>query len=285
VSERPLTYVVITPARNEAENLRRLAHCLAAQTVRPRAWIVVDNGSTDETPYLVRSLAWEQPWTSLVEIPSADPHAPAAASWRAFHAGLVAVDGLPDVIVKLDAAVSFERNYFARLLTAFAADPRLGIASGVCYEREHGSWEPSHATDSSVCHAARAYRRLCLQDVLPLDGWGADELKAQVHAWRTGVVDGLGFYHHTTPARRWVSEGRACHALGYRVSYLLLRAAFHARRDPRALRMIWGYASAAARREPRVGAAERAVLRERQRLRTAPARLREARGRRTAAVR
>src|SRR5919197_3860198 len=116
MSERPLTYVVITPARNEAENLRRLAHCLAAQTVRPRGWIVVDDGSSDETPYLVRSLAWEQPWISLVELPSSDPHAPAASPWRAFQAGLVAVDGVPDVIVKLDGDVSFERDHFERLL-------------------------------------------------------------------------------------------------------------------------------------------------------------------------
>ena len=32
------SYAVVTPARNEAENLRRLAECLVAQSVPPSAW-------------------------------------------------------------------------------------------------------------------------------------------------------------------------------------------------------------------------------------------------------
>ena len=48
---------------------------------------------------------------------------------RAFHAGLEALAGEADVVANLDADVSFEPDFFARLLAAFAGDPRLGIAS------------------------------------------------------------------------------------------------------------------------------------------------------------
>jgi hypothetical protein len=67
--------------------------------------------------------------------------------------------------------------------------------------------------------------------------------------------------------------------MGYRPSYLLLRSLFRARRDPTALAMIWGYASAALRREPRYrNDCVRAYLRDQQRLRRVAMRAREARG-------
>ncbi len=45
-----LSYALVTPTRNEARDLPRLAGCLHAQTVAPRAWVIVDTGSDDDTP-------------------------------------------------------------------------------------------------------------------------------------------------------------------------------------------------------------------------------------------
>jgi hypothetical protein len=69
--------------------------------------------------------------------------------------------------------------------------------------------------------------------------------------------------------------------MGYRPGYLVVRTLFRARRDPAALAMLWGYAAAAVRREPRLAdPAARAELRRRQSLRSLPLRAREALGRR-----
>jgi glycosyltransferase involved in cell wall biosynthesis len=292
VSGDRLSYAAITPARDEVDGIGRLAPCLVDQTQRPVAWIVVDNGSTDGTGAAARSLAREFPWISVIDAPASGRAEPGAPVVRAFHAGLDALESLPDVVVKLDADVSVDGDYFERLVGAFARDASLGIASGVCYEREPESreWRPTHTTASAVRGATRAYRRQCLEQILPLEegmGWdGTDELKAQARGWRTGQIGDLAFYHHRRVGerdggrhRRWVAQGRGSRAMGYRFSYLALRAAFHARRDPAALAMLYGYLEAAARRAPRVDPQARAFLRERQRLRNAPARLREALGR------
>jgi len=44
-----LSYAIVTPARNEAANLTRLGACPTEQSQLPDKWVIVDNGSTDET--------------------------------------------------------------------------------------------------------------------------------------------------------------------------------------------------------------------------------------------
>ena len=146
-------------------------------------------------------------------------------------------------------------------------------------------------TRGHVRGAARAYRRECLDQVLPLEervGWdGIDELKAAVLGWTTRTLPGLSFYHHRrlgardgAPGARWRAQGQASYYMGYRFLYLALRSLHHARRDPSAVAMISSYLSAALRREPRYGdPAVRAYLRRRQSLRFLGVRALEALGR------
>ena len=47
-----LGYAVVTPARNEAAHLRRLADSLTGQALKPDAWVIVDDRSTDGTEAL-----------------------------------------------------------------------------------------------------------------------------------------------------------------------------------------------------------------------------------------
>jgi poly-beta-1,6-N-acetyl-D-glucosamine synthase len=285
-----LEYAVVTPARNEAENLRRLAASLAAQTAAPSWWVIVDNGSTDDTPELARSLAAELAWVRLAEAPAAGGTERGAPITRAFEAGVDVLDADPDVIVKVDADISFDPDHFARLLAEFAADPRLGIASGGALELDAGAWRPRYNTGASVWGAARAYRRACLAAVRPLEasmGWdGIDELKAQLGGWTTRTVPGLTFRHHRgegardgSPWKPWIARGRASHYMGYRGWYLALRALHHARKEPRAIGMLWGYATAVAGRRPVCQDAQvRSHLRQNQRIRHLATRRREAIG-------
>jgi glycosyltransferase involved in cell wall biosynthesis len=292
MAEPQLTYALVTPARNEAAALPRLAAALDGQTVEPLAWVVVDNGSDDATLEVARALAAARPWMRVLEEPGEQVPTRGGPVARAFMAGIAAVEGEPDVIVKVDADISFEPGYFEQLLAAFAADESLGIAGGTCWEEEGGEWVERHVTGDRVRGASRAYRRACLEQVLPLEqraGWdGIDELKAAARGWQTRSIRSLRFYHHRTTSardasrrRRLIETGRSNWYAGYRPSYLVLRALFKARREPVAVVMIWGYLSAALRREPRCADVEaRAYIRRQQSMRRLPLRAREALGRR-----
>jgi glycosyltransferase involved in cell wall biosynthesis len=290
---RALRYAAVTPTRNEADNLPRLGESLERQTLRPTAWVVVDNGSTDDTLAVAEALAARHAWVRVVSVPGAVGTVRGGPVIRAFNAGLGTLGELPDVVVKLDADVSFEPDHFERLLGEFAADPALGIASGSCWELENGAWKERFTTRAAPRGAVRAYRRECLEAVSPLEermGWdGIDELKANLRGWSTRVLPGVAFRHHRRVGERdasrraaWEAEGELAHFMGYRPGYLLVRACFRALREPSALAMVWAYAGAALRRERRCDDdAARAHLREQQRLRRLPLRAREALGRRT----
>jgi glycosyltransferase involved in cell wall biosynthesis len=286
------SYAAITPVRDEEENLERLAACMVAQTLLPASWLIVDNGSTDGTVALAEALAQDHDWIRLAHAEAADRARPGAPIVRAFKAGLEQLDEQPDVIVKLDADVSMGEDYFERILQAFSADPRLGIAGGACLELEDGEWTETYVTGDHVRGASRCYRRECLEAVSPLEervGWdGIDELKAAVLGWHTRLLRDVPFRHHRRVGERdggstarWKRQGQGAYFMGYRFSYLLLRTAHHARRNPSALAMVLGYTSAAARREPRCADdAVTSYLREQQRLTRLRSRMREAKGQR-----
>lgn len=284
------SYCAITPVRNEVRNLERLAAAMEAQSLLPSVWVIVDDGSDDGTVDLARALAQRRAWIRVTTVPGELKATRGAPIVRAFQAGLASVDEMPAVIVKLDADVSFERDYFDELVRRFEEDPTLGIASGLCYEWDRGEWRPRFATRSQVRGATRAYRRECLEAVSPLEermGWDSiDQLSALAQGWRTATFPDLAFRHYRFPGQRdgalrgWKAQGEVAHYLGYRPSYLVVRTIFRAVTDPAAGMMAVGYASAALRRSRRHPDAElRQLLRRQQSLSQLRDRVREALGR------
>lgn len=284
-------YAVITPARNEADNLPRLALSLIHQSERPIRWVIVDNGSTDETPSIVRELAREHDWICLVQIPGAVTPTRGAPAVRAFQAGLGSLDVEAGFVANHDADITVAPGYYAALLDAFADDPRLGIAGGTCYEPEAGGWSQRHVTGTTVWGGSRLYRRECLDDVQPLEerlGWdGMAEAKANAAGWSTRILPDVPFLHHRPEGQRdgsWgsrVAQGRSARYMGYRPWYLVLRALRHSIRNPTGLGLIWGYSSSAVRREPITeDVAMREYIRRQQSIGDLPKRLRETLGRR-----
>jgi poly-beta-1,6-N-acetyl-D-glucosamine synthase len=279
-----LSYAVVTPARNERSNLDRLAAALIGQSLRPAEWVVVDDGSDDGTPEAVEALAAEHSWIRLLR--HGDRGGSLSEGRRegrdliAFRAGISALRRPAEVVVKLDADTSFDPDYFAGLIGRFEEDPMLGIASGACWELEDGRWVRRKVALTHPRGASRAYRWSLVDDAMALEptmGWdGVDEIKAQLRGYRTRTFVDLAFLHHRPVGdregrlRAGSALGRQAWYMGYRPTYLLLRALYRAKENPASAAMVWGYASSAASRAPQCpdGQVVRRV-REGQRLRVA----------------
>ena len=123
-----MKYVLITPAHNEAAFIEKTLASMMAQTVVPLRWVIVDDGSADQTAEIVERYAVRCPRIDLVHLPQR-AHRSFAGKVRAFNTGLKRVRTLQfEVIGNLDADVSFHPDYLEFLLEKFSKDPRLGVA-------------------------------------------------------------------------------------------------------------------------------------------------------------
>src|SRR5256885_513824 len=64
-----LSYVLITPARNEAALIGGTIRSIINQSVRPFRWIIVSDGSTDGTDEIVRRYVTEHPRLGVAGTP------------------------------------------------------------------------------------------------------------------------------------------------------------------------------------------------------------------------
>ena len=137
--------------------------------------------------------------------------------------------------------------------------------------------------------AKQCIRPTCEVGLFPLDddlGWdGLDHVRASLGGWRTAVLQATTFHHHRREGQRegrwryWAGEGQASYRMGYRPSYLLARMAYRAAFEPAALMLVYGYASSMLRRESLLASTDvRRSIRDAQRLRELPNRIREAIG-------
>jgi biofilm PGA synthesis N-glycosyltransferase PgaC len=283
--------LLITPARNEAAHILRTARAVEAQTRPPDLWLVVDDGSDDATPDLLRRLAAEIPFLRVLTTPrgrtKAGPDRLAlAAEARAFNWALqqVELDGFTH-IGKLDGDIELPPDYFARLLERFDADPELGIAGGMLLEPDGGAWKRERVPEYHVRGALKLYTSACFEAIGGIEerlGWDTiDETYARLRGFRTRSFGDLVARHHRPEAtadgalRGRARHGQCAYILHYGLPWVVLRSVKEAAYKPVGLTgaaFLYGYLRSAARREPRVDdeAFRRFVRRElRERLRPA----------------
>lgn len=158
--------LVISPVRDEAAFLQQTIDSMVAQTVRPAIWMIVDDGSTDETPAIVERAAKENPWIRLHRRKDRGVRHVGGGVVEAFDEGLRNFDLDDfDYVCKLDGDLKFGPRYFERLFDKFEADPKLGTASGKCFDVAPGGWVPLRTSDEFSLGACKTYRVKCFREI------------------------------------------------------------------------------------------------------------------------
>ncbi len=195
-------YVLITPARDEGEYIRRLLMSVAAQRLPPYRWIIVNDGSRDNTSALVREFAGECPYIVLLESGQDSTRCFGSKS-AAFRVGYNHVRDEPfDYVGNLDADVTFEPDFYEELVRRMAENHKLGISGGVIYDKDRMKYV---RTISSLNHAPGAvqfFRRECYEAIggygkVTVGGVDAiAELTAMMLGWEVQSFPDLPVLHH-----------------------------------------------------------------------------------------
>lgn len=195
------SYVLITPARNEADFIELTINSVVAQTIRPLKWVIVSDGSTDGTDDIVRKHAAANNWIELLRLPEHRDRN-FAAKVSAFTAGLARMNQLQyDVIGSLDADISFEADYFSFLLNKLAENPKLGLV-GTPFTENGKTYDYRFASVEHVSGACQVFRRECFEAIggyTPMKSGGIDTvavLSARMKGWQTRTFPEKACSHH-----------------------------------------------------------------------------------------
>jgi len=193
-------YVIVSPVKDEAQYITHTIESVIAQTVKPKAWVIVDDGSTDDTVEIVKQYAEQIPWIKLVESGNKGRRNTGSAESIAFKFGYELVKGLDfDYLVKLDGDVSFDEHYFEMVFEEFEADLKLGIASGAYLENRKQMWKVVRMPTYHTAGASKVVRRSCFEAIggfITVPGWDTvDEIRAWAHGWTTKHFGSIRFFH------------------------------------------------------------------------------------------
>lgn len=265
------TYALITAARDEEKYLEGTIRCVVAQTIRPVKWVIVSDGSTDQTDEIAKRYASQHGWIEVIRMPEHRDRQFAAKA-HCFNAGRDRLRGLEfDLIGNLDADITLEPDYFEFLLGKFASMKDLGVAGTPFIEnaRAPGQHRYGHpfANLEHVSGACQLFRRCCFEQVggyQPVKGGAIDWIAvttARMKGWQTRTFVEKTCFHQRKMGtgngsllRGRFNYGRKAYYVGGHPAWELLRGVFEMRAKPMVLGGVFflgGYFWAFVTRMPR----------------------------------
>jgi len=263
-------YALISPCRDEAAYLRRSIDSVLAQTFLPALWVIVDDGSTDDTPAILEEYARRHDFIRVVRRDDRGRRSVGPGVIDAFYAGYETIDPAAfDYICKLDLDLELPAGYFQGLIEPMEANDRLGTCSGKPYFRDGrtGRLVSEKCGDEMSVGMTKFYRVECFRQIggfVPQVMWdGIDCHRCRMMGWvaRSWDDERLRFIHLRPMGasdRNWY-RGRLRHGfgqyfMGTSLAYMTASALFRMTRPPLVLgglAMWWGYVRSMLRREPR----------------------------------
>ncbi|HHJ52556.1 MAG TPA: glycosyltransferase family 2 protein [Caldithrix abyssi] len=209
-------FILLTPMRNEADQIDELVRCVTGSKFRPDLWLIIDDCSDDRTPQKLSALAREYDFVRIHRIAE-------RASYMGYHISEILINGLKQVQAELqqaryvgvlDADIRFGPSYWQRLKEYLDRNPKAGIVSGtLCAKDDQGRWkiEPFQRVDNPR-GGLRLVKKACFDDIGGIRrsrAWDpVMNVKARVRGWQVAVLpDVFAASSRATDARFTTAEG------------------------------------------------------------------------------
>ncbi len=263
-------YLLVTPAKNEEQNLPEVSKSVIGQKLKPELWIIINDGSTDRTSSILEDLHVSHPWIHNIRLPPRPRDI-------TFHYSYVCKQGFDyaleycktnnikfEYIGLLDADTVLEENYFWKLLIEFNKDDSLGIVSGGIYYDNGGKLSQEVTTKKLPRGTGRIWRKKCFLDT---GGYQVEpspdsisNIKALIRGWRvTQYADVIQIQKRKTSAANglwdgYLKNGWMAYYLGKTPFIAILNVLYFSLRSPYyiGIAYCWGYFGSAIKREKKI---------------------------------
>jgi poly-beta-1,6-N-acetyl-D-glucosamine synthase len=250
--------------------MRRTLESVMAQSCPPALWVVVDDGSTDDTSAILDSYRSQMPYLKVVRRENRGRRSVGPGVIQAFYAGLETVELEEfDYLCKLDLDLDLPARYFELLIERMEANPRLGTSSGKPYfvDPTSGKLVAEVCGDEMSVGMTKFYRVECFREIKGFVRqvmWdGIDCHRCRMLGWIAESVDykELRFIHlrpmGSSQKSIWTGRvrfGYGQYFMGSAPAYFLASSVFRLPKHPvilGSIAMLWGYFASAFRGEER----------------------------------
>jgi glycosyltransferase involved in cell wall biosynthesis len=265
----PRRYLLVSPCRDEADYLQTTIDTVAAQSVLPAKWLIVDDGSTDATPTILEAAQKKHAFIEVVRREDRGHRSVGPGVIDAFYHGLSHVDMDDyDYICKFDCDLEMPRRYFERLMEYFEEDAWLGTMSGKLHLRYGDKVVMERTGDENSVGPSKFYRTGCFKDIggfVREVCWdGIDGHMCRMKGWIARSADDpelriihlrqMGSSHVSlwNGRKRW---GRGKYFMGSTPYYVAAVSLYRMLERPyllSGLGILWGYLEAQLDRAPRM---------------------------------
>lgn len=218
-------YLVITLARNEEDLLPELSKGIINQLVKPVLWVIGDDWSSDKTWFIIKNLGKEFSWIKGIRLGFKQEREYAHKRYaeivsKGFKNAIELCrenDWKYDFLAVVDADVRIENRYFEKLIRAFHTNPRLGIASGLVYEKGM-SLREVQKSNAEPRGCALVFRRECYEMIGGFQGHTNSIIKARNRNWQVEVLPWAKAFHRRKSWSRknyFLTAGTSAYSLNY----------------------------------------------------------------------
>ncbi len=278
------SYVLITPARNEAAFIGKTLESLVKQTVYPIKWVIVSDGSTDGTDEIVQKYCDKYEWIELVQLPPRSER-DFARKVKAFNEGFRKLENLNyDIIGNVDADTIFDTDHFEFLLEKFLTHPNLGVAGTPYIEETGKGYNYNIVNVEDVSGACQLFRRDCYTEIggyIAIKDGGEDSVAvfaARAKGWMTQSFTERHFIHSRKLGRgremlliyHFFKLGKMDYYLGGHPLWEIFRCLYQMKNKPYVVGgivILTGYVLTLLKREKRPISSELIAFRKKEQMR------------------
>ena len=146
--------------------MRQTLDSVAVQTLRPALWVIVDDGSTDDTPRILEEYQRTHDWIRVVRRADRGYREVGPGVIEAFYAGYATIESDKyDYLCKLDLDVRLQPRYFELLIKRMEENPRIATCSGKAYIMRAGRLVSERHGDDTSLGMTKFYRMTCFEEI------------------------------------------------------------------------------------------------------------------------
>ncbi len=271
-----MSYILITPIKDEAESLPQLKKTILEESLLPVLWVLVDGGSKDGSFHKAENLFCDFEWIKIINqrvfVGANEGYKNMSAAinegYEFAKKHCAETHNAYTYIGKTDATPILQSDYFETLHAEMENDPKLAFCCGIerlKYGTKTKDVRPMRNFSSTGWNDVRLYRKEFFDEIggYPLTPCpdSVVQLKAAHRGWTYKIVERTYYVEPRLGGARvgfWAGnkrKGKSLYELGYHPFMFLLHTTYDTVTLPphyHIMPQTLGYLSSAVRREKKV---------------------------------